>query len=226
MSMVTDAMIEQVQKEFGEVALEIVNKHEELTIVIKKDEIIPVLTSLKENYHFDQLIDLCGVDYSAFGHSEWKTESATSTGFSRGSDDISVSAAEIYGCRFAVVYHLQSININARIRVKAMVSEDDLIVPTTIDLWPSAEWNEREAFDLFGILFDGHPDLRRILTDYGFVGHPFRKDFPISGHVEMRYDENLKRVVYGPVEIEPRVNVARVIREDNRYATDNINEDK
>jgi NADH-quinone oxidoreductase subunit C len=212
-------MIEQIQNDFGGLALEIVNDREELTLVIKKKDAIDVLLSLNESYQFNQLIDICGVDYASYGQSDWKTDSATATGFSRGSmhqaDSFSVTQ---HGCRFGVSYHLLSLSLNARIRVRVMLKEDDLIVPTALNIWPSAEWAEREVFDMYGVLFDGHPDLRRVLTDYGFIGHPFRKDFPVSGHVEMRYDENLKRVVYGPVEIEPRINVARVIRKDNRYA--------
>ena len=217
--MSTEMMYEQIQKDFGDIALEVISEYNELTLVLQKKDIISVLTTLKETYQFEQLIDIFGVDYGAYRLSDWKTESATSTGFSRGamhqSDDFPYL---LHGCRYAVAYQLSSISLNTRLRVRAMIPEDDLIVSSAIDLWPSAEWAEREVFDLFGILFEGHPDLRRVLTDYGFIGHPFRKDFPVSGHVEMRYDENTKRVVYGPVEIEPRINVARVIRKDNRYA--------
>ena len=187
----------------------------ELTIVVKAVNLKQLCRILKQEFHFEQLMDLAGVDYSRYGMSEWKTDEATFSGFSRGAE--SLSNRFIPETRFAVVYHLLSLSKNVRLRVKTFVGADNPRVDSVIDIWPSANWYEREAFDLFGILFDGHPDLRRILTDYGFVGHPFRKDFPISGQVEMRYDENEKRIVYGPVEIEPRVNVPRVIRHDNRY---------
>jgi len=141
---------------------------------------------------FEQLIDLCGVDYSAYGDGRWE------------------------GPRFAVVNHLLSVSLNQRVRVRAFCPDDDFPeLPTVCDLWSAANWFEREAFDLYGIMFDGHTDLRRILTDYGFIGHPFRKDFPLSGHVEMRYDADRQRVVYEPVSIEPREITPRVIREDN-----------
>ncbi|MFT4193892.1 NADH-quinone oxidoreductase subunit C [Ottowia sp.] len=141
---------------------------------------------------FEQLIDLCGVDYSAYGDGRWE------------------------GARFAVVSHLLSVSLNQRVRVRAFCPDDDFPeLPTVCDLWSAANWFEREAFDLYGIMFDGHTDLRRILTDYGFIGHPFRKDFPLSGHVEMRYDADRQRVVYEPVSIEPREITPRVIREDN-----------
>ncbi len=217
--MVMKDMSDQIQKDFGEISLELIDKHGELTLVINKKDMIQVLSTLNESYQFNQLVDVCGVDYATYGQSDWKTESATATGFSRGSmHQLNDFPVKIHGCRFGVSYHLLSLSMNARLRVRVMLDENDLIVPTVLNIWPSAEWAEREVFDMFGVLFDGHPDLRRILTDYGFIGHPFRKDFPVSGHVEMRYDENLKRVVYGPVEIEPRINVARVIRKDNRYA--------
>jgi NADH-quinone oxidoreductase subunit C len=158
---------------------------------------------------------------------EWATESTTSTGFSRGVEP-NVGARLRFGDdpdhinkdrpRFAAVYHLLSISHNHRLRVRVYCDSDAVpVVPSVLDVWPSANWFEREAFDLFGIIFDGHPDLRRILTDYGFVGHPFRKDFPLIGHVEMKYDEKQKRVIYQPVSIEPRVLVPRVIRDDGRF---------
>jgi len=140
---------------------------------------------------FEQLIDLCGVDYSTYGDGAWERE------------------------RFAVVVHLLSVSLNQRLRLRVFAPDDQFpVLPTVTDIWSSANWYEREAFDLFGIVFEGHEDLRRILTDYGFIGHPFRKDFPLSGHVEMRYDAELRRVVYQPVTIEPREITPRVIRED------------
>ena len=171
------------------------------------------------DFRFEQLIDVCGVDYSAFGYSEWETEAASSTGFGRGADR-SGNLATDDPRRFASVYHLLSVAHNRRLRVRVHLDGVEPIVDSVVDLWSAANWFEREAFDLFGILYRGHPDLRRILTDYGFVGHPFRKDFPVSGHVEMRYDPESRRVVYEPVSIEPRVLVARVIRSDSRFGND------
>ena len=168
-------------------------------------------------FGFEQLIDVCGVDYSAYGQSEWATESASSTGFGRGVDRADFVAKEDDAQRFAVVYQLLSVQNNVRLRLKVYAPGNPPMVDSVIDVWSAANWFEREAFDLFGILFNGHPDLRRILTDYGFVGHPFRKDFPLTGHVEMHYDPERQRVVYGEVEIEPRVLVPRVIRSDSRY---------
>jgi len=171
---------------------------------------------------FRQLVDLCGIDYLDFGKADWETsETKTSTGFSRG---VQKRIYEEQGVgrdgRFAVVYHLLSHELNLRLRVRAMLTGDPPRVDSVVEVWPGANWYEREAFDLFGILFAGHPDLRRILTDYGFIGHPFRKDFPLIGEVEMRYDPDKGRVVYEPVSIEPRTLVPKVIRHDERYGHD------
>ena len=193
--------------------------YNELTVEIAKENLIKVMTRLKNVFKFEQLVDVSGVDYLCFGEDEWKTQSATSTGFSRGvvQGELLHKEPNKGKKRFAVVYHLLSLALNIRLRVKVFLEEYDLMLPSIVDIWPSANWNEREAFDMFGFIFIGHPDLRRILTDYGFVGHPFRKDFPQSGYVEMRYDETQKRVVYEPVEIDPRINTPKVIRQDNRY---------
>ena len=167
---------------------------------------------------FRQLVDLCGVDYLDYGRADWETsESATGHGFSRGVQSRTHAGTVHEGPRFAVVYHLLSHELNQRVRVRCAAHGEPPIVESVCDIWNSADWYEREAFDLFGILFDGHPDLRRILTDYGFIGHPFRKDFPLSGEVEMRYDPARRRVVYEPVSIEPRTLVPKVIRSDERY---------
>ncbi|WP_024301373.1 NADH-quinone oxidoreductase subunit C [Pseudogulbenkiania sp. MAI-1] len=166
---------------------------DELTIVCKAENIVDVATLLRDHAElsFEQLIDLCGLDYSTYKDQPWD------------------------GPRFAVVYHLLSLKHNWRIRLKTFAPEDDFpVVNSVVDVWNSANWFEREAFDFFGIVFDGHPDLRRILTDYGFVGHPFRKDFPLSGYVEMRYDPTQQRVIYQPVTIEPREITPRIIREE------------
>jgi NADH-quinone oxidoreductase subunit C len=165
---------------------------------------------------FEILIDVAGVDYLDYGTAEWKTESATNSGFSRGVNP--GSARPHGGARFAVAYQLLSITHNQRLRIRARCEDaEDPIIDSVVDIWPGANWFEREAFDLFGILFTGHPDLRRILTDYGFIGHPFRKDFPLIGNVEVRYDAYKQRVIYEPVTIEPRTLVPKVIRDDNRY---------
>lgn len=168
---------------------------------------------------FQMLMDLTAVDYLQFGLDEWQTVSATHSGFSRGRVARPSPHLPAGEARFAVVYQLLSITHNQRLRLRVPCdpSEDEPVVDSVIDVWASANWFEREAFDLFGILFRGHPDLRRILTDYGFIGHPFRKDFPLSGNVEVRYDADKKRVIYQPVTIEPRVLVPKVIRDDHRY---------
>ena len=200
----------------------------ELTIDINAADIPDIATSLKEEFNFDQLIDVCGVDYSHYGFNEWQTSAATATGFSRGFNVKTHGRGQsvkqlgqadqdaMHPSRYAVVYHLISITENQRIRVKAWCGDSEVpIVASVVDIWPAANWFEREAFDLLGIVFEGHPDLRRILTDYGFIGHPFRKDFPLSGNVEMRYDADKGRVVYEPVSIEPRVLVPRVVRKES-----------
>ncbi|NND44527.1 MAG: NADH-quinone oxidoreductase subunit C [Xanthomonadales bacterium] len=185
----------------------------------------------EEPFCFEQLTDLCGVDYLGFRQVEWETEDATFEGYSRGVEGLGPGRfdwqdrpeAEHVEHRFAVVVHLISLRHNRRLRLRTFAADEGFpIVPSLVEVWNSANWFEREAFDLFGIVFEGHPDLRRILTDYGFTGHPFRKDFPLIGNVTVRYDEDKGRVVYVPVEIEPRVLVPRVIREDSRYKTDDI----
>ncbi|MBS0557416.1 MAG: NADH-quinone oxidoreductase subunit C [Proteobacteria bacterium] len=176
-------------------------------------------------FRFEQLIDLCGVDYLGYGQVEWDTADVTSTGFSRG---VEGEAAGRFDWahrprtgaghkRFAAIVQLTSIAHNARVRLRCHAPDDALpVIPSLVPLWPAANWFEREAFDLFGIVFEGHPDLRRLLTDYGFVGHPFRKDFPLIGNVEVRFDEKLGRVIYEPVtSVVPRVTVPRVLRDDS-----------
>jgi NADH-quinone oxidoreductase subunit C len=166
----------------------------EVTVTVDATQYLAVMQTLRDapESRFEQLIDLCGLDYSTYGDGRWE------------------------GDRFAVVVHLLSVSLNQRVRVRVFCPEDHFpVVDSVSELWSSANWYEREAFDLYGIIFEGHNDLRRILTDYGFIGHPFRKDFPLSGHVEMRYDAERQRVVYEPVTIEPREITPRVIREDN-----------
>lgn len=188
-----------------------------LTLTIKPEYIVVVCQALRDEFQFEQLTDLAGVDYSAYGQHDWETHAATSKGFSRGVANEYPPLKTDAANRFAVVYHVLSYAQNCRLCLKTFLNTEMPRVASVVDVWPVADWYEREAFDLLGIVFDGHPDLRRILTDYGFVGHPFRKDFPLSGEVEMRYDEHKQRVVYEPVDIKPRVLVPRVIRDDDRY---------
>ena len=190
----------------------------ELTIELgDAGQLIEVCESLRDDFGFEMLIDLAGVDYLGYGVPEWQTEAASTTGFGRARSSQASTADQRQ--RFAVVYHFLSIRHNRRARLRVYCPDEDApIVDSVIAVWPSANWYEREAFDLFGIMFDGHPDLRRILTDYGFIGHPFRKDFPLIGNVEVRYDPDKGRVVYQPVSIEPRTLVPKVIRDDNRYS--------
>lgn len=179
----------------------------ELTLTARAGDLKEVLSRLRNEpeLRFELLIDLCGVDYSAYG-------SDVSEGGAYLKSD---SAPEVFPLRFGVVYHLLSVTHNMRLRVRAFAEDDKMpVVESAIEIWPSANWYEREAFDLYGIMFTGHPDLRRILTDYGFVGNPFRKDFPLSGNVEMRYDPEQRRVVYEPVTIEPREITPRIVREE------------
>jgi NADH-quinone oxidoreductase subunit C len=183
-----------------------------VTAVVAADRLVATMRSLRDlpEFRFETLIDICGVDYSAYG--------ATARGLAYSSSDATPAEPpeRLHGGRFAAVYHLLSITHNHRLRVRAFAPDDDFpVLPSVIDVWPSANWYEREAFDFYGVMFTGHPDLRRILTDYGFVGHPFRKDFPLSGNVEMRYDPEQGRVIYQPVTIEPREVVPRIIREDS-----------
>ncbi len=184
----------------------------ELTAVVRVADLVETMRSLRDRpeLSFETLIDLCGVDYSDYGGEE-------SGILYTGSDATSPEpAARTHPGRFAAVYHLLSLTHNTRLRVRTFAADDDFpVLPSVIDVWPGANWYEREAFDFYGIMFAGHPDLRRILTDYGFVGHPFRKDFPLSGHVEMRYDPEQGRVIYQPVTIEPREVTPRIIREEN-----------
>ncbi|MCB1749677.1 MAG: NADH-quinone oxidoreductase subunit C [Gammaproteobacteria bacterium] len=189
----------------------------ELTVEVAPGDLLAVMSRLKDDtaFGFTQLSDLSGVDYLSYGEADWQTQRATAAGFSRGVARGSVHMAAGDGRRFAVVYQLLSVPHNQRLRVKVYTDGQPPRVDSVTGIWPVADWYEREAFDLFGILFDGHPDLRRILTDYGFIGHPFRKDFPLEGHVEVRYDPEKGRVVNQPVSIEPRTLVPRVIREED-----------
>jgi NADH-quinone oxidoreductase subunit C len=204
---------------------------DELCYEVAPAQLLAVATTLRDDpaLRFEMLVDLAGVDYLEYGRSEWKTSTATRSGFSRGaarSDAPPGSGASSQGdaplgghrARFAVVYQLLSVTHNERLRLRVYCEDaEDPLVDSVTGVWSSANWFEREAFDLYGILFRGHVDLRRLLTDYGFIGHPFRKDFPLSGNVEVRYDAKQGRVVYEPVSIEPRVLVPKTIRDDHRY---------
>lgn len=194
----------------------------EITAIVKPDDVLDICKVLKfdKSLAFNQLIDLCAVDYSQFGMGEWDTNDSTSSGYSRAKSHLNTRIR--VDNRFAVVYHLQSLNHNWRLRLKCFLPNDDEKITSICEVWPSANWYEREAFDLFGVFFEGHPDLRRILTDYGFVGHPFRKDFPLVGHVEMRYDAEQGRCVYDKVEINNRVVIPKVIRNKDHIPQDDI----
>ena len=189
-----EALANLIAEALGEKARSVTTDRGEVTVVVGASEYLDAMATLKESTacRFEQLMDLCGVDYSAYGDGRWD------------------------GPRYGVVSHLLSISLNHRVRVRALCPDDDFpVMPSVTGIWNSANWFEREAFDLYGIVFEGHTDLRRILTDYGFIGHPFRKDFPLSGNVEMRYDPERRRVIYQPVTIEPREVTPRVIREEN-----------
>ena len=223
-------LIDAVQRIVGERIAQVQSQHGEVLVTVSAEHWVEVAMQLRDHPElaFAQLIDLCGVDYLGYGDEEWETAEATSSGFSRGFSGgdgpgrfvwQNRPEAEVFPNRFAVVVQLLSLRHNRRLSLRCYPPSDDFpLMPSLIEVWNSVNWYEREAFDLFGIVFEGHPDLRRILTDYGFIGHPFRKDFPLIGKTTVHYDEEKGRVVYGPVEIEPRVLVPRVIRDDSRYA--------
>ena len=189
-----EVLRDNISNALGELAQHVDLARGEVTLTVSPAQYHDAMRRLRDaaDCRFEQLIDLCGVDYSTYGDGVWD------------------------GARFAVVLHLLSVSLNQRVRVRVFCADDEFPVIASVEsVWAAANWFEREAFDLYGIVFEGHTDLRRILTDYGFIGHPFRKDFPLSGHVEMRYDAERQRVIYEPVSIEPREVVPRVIREDN-----------
>ena len=195
----------------------------EISIDVQPDRITEACLVLRDEaeFSFKQLSDVCGVDYSAYGKADWETKETTTTGFSRGvCKDVFQKQDPGETHELAVVYHLLSLKHNRRLRIRCMLKNHPPMIRSVVNIWASANWYEREAFDLYGILFEGHPDLRRILSDYGFIGHPFRKDFPLVGNVEMRYDPEKQRVIYQPVTITNRVLVPKVIREDNRSYVD------
>ena len=190
----TEILAARVNELLGERVVSVVDALGEVTVTLKAEGLVDSMLVLRDapDLMFEQVIDVCGLDYKTYGDGRWD------------------------GARYAVVYHLLSVSKNRRLRVRVFAPDDDMpMVDTVVGVWSAANWFEREAFDLFGIIFNGHPDLRRILTDYGFIGHPFRKDFPISGHVEMRYDPDQRRVIYQPVTIDPREITPRIVREEN-----------
>ena len=228
---ISTSLPDRLKARFGERVLSVFDGtelHGGATLDVAAVDWLEVTRALRDEpeFRFEQLIDLCGVDYLGFGDDEWDTSNVSSEGFSRGVEGLGAGrfnweerpTGKGPDKRFAVVVHLLSVANNRRLRLRCFAADNNLpIVPSLVSLYPVADWFEREAFDLYGIVFEGHPDLRRILTDYGFVGHPFRKDFPLIGNVEVRYDPEKQRVVYEPVSIEPRVLVPRVIREDSRW---------
>ncbi|GJL81898.1 MAG: NADH-quinone oxidoreductase subunit C [marine bacterium B5-7] len=194
----SEQLAERVKACCGDSITSLTIAHGEVTIEVDPADVVAVLTELRDDTQtrFEELIDLCGVDYTTYGIESSAEDELQSMG----------------PPHLAVVYHLLSLTHNHRLRVRVLLDPEHPLLASIVDVWPCADWFEREAFDLYGMIFQGHPDLRRLLTDYGFIGHPFRKDFPISGHVEMRYDDERKRVVYEPVSIPPRVLVPKVIR--------------
>ena len=227
----TVSLAQRLQERFGAQVQSCIERFGETTIEVAPSDLLALARALRDEdvFDFEELIDVCGVDYLGHGQSEWENSGqVTGTGYSRGVEGSSGPGRFDWDGRprevdmprrFAAVLHVLSLRHNRRLRVRVFCPDQGLpVVPSVTAIWPAANWFEREAFDLFGIVFEGHPDLRRILTDYGFVGHAFRKDFPLIGNVEVRYDPEQRRVIYQPVSIEPRVLVPRVVREDARYA--------
>ena len=216
-----ESLAARLTEHFGARLVRLPSCADELGFEVAPVDLIAVGGELRDNpaFAFEVLADLSGIDYLAYGREEWETERASGTGFGRGVRPEWDTSAAPTPRRFAISYQLLSITHNQRLRLRAYCETGEPpVIPSVVEVWPGANWFEREVFDLFGVLFRNHPDLRRILTDYGFIGHPFRKDFPLSGHVEVRYDAEKRRVVYQPVSIEPRTLVPRVIRvDDHRY---------
>ena len=219
---------DRLRERFAAQILRVIDSVDALTVEVKAEHWLEVARALRDEaeFRFEQAVDLCGVDYLGFGDAEWDTSDVSGEGFSRGVEGFGPGRfkwserpeSAHKDNRYAVVVNLMSLAHNRRLRLRCFAADEALpVVPSLISVWRGLNWFEREAFDLFGILFAGHPDLRRILTDYGFVGHPFRKDFPLIGNVEVRYDPEQRRVIYEPVSIEPRTLVPKVIRHDSRY---------
>lgn len=219
-----EALSQVLKQKFSDQLETITIQNLEITLEVKSRDLLEVANVLKEDptLKFEMLMDICGVDYLEYGVSSWVTHKATLEGFSRGVEvqnplEIEDQPAKKNRSRFAVVYHLLSVTHNHRLRLRTYAEGEPPRVPSVIAIWNSANWYEREAFDLFGIYFENHPDLRRLLTDYGFIGHPFRKDFPLIGTVEVHYSAAEQRVVYAPVSIQPRTLVPKTISKDSRY---------
>lgn len=223
------AFIDRLRARFTDGLVSVAEPRGEVGLDVEPGQWLATALALRDEFGFEQLTDVSGVDYLSYGSDEWNTD-PSSEGFSRGVEgkgpgrfvwgESTNGAADAPERRFAAVAHLLSLQHNRRLRLRTFAADDGMpVVASLTSVWAGANWFEREAFDLFGIVFEGHPDLRRILTDYGFIGHPFRKDFPLIGNVEVRYDAEKKRVIYEPVSIEPRVLVPRVIRDDSRYQT-------
>lgn len=229
MSQDSQSLAARLRERFPNAGVTVTGVRDEVTLELAADQWLDSARVLRDDFGFEQLTDLAGIDYLGWGADEWDTN-ASSEGFSRGVEgngpgrfrwgQVPSGAAAVPQRRFAAVVHLISYQHNQRLRLRAFAADDSLpSLDSLTGIWAGANWFEREAFDLYGIVFRGHPDLRRLLTDYGFIGHPFRKDFPLIGNVEVRYDAEKQRVVYEPVSIEPRVLVPRVIRDDSRYET-------
>ncbi len=215
-------LLQKLNERFSNVIQEMSIALDEISVDISADKLSEVCLALRDegNFKFELLVDICVVDYSDYGISEWTTERASLSGFERGVDESDEQRPiPWHKPRFAVVYHFLSLVHNQRLRLRIFASGEPPQVPSLITLWPAANWYEREAFDLYGVFFVGHPDLRRLLTDYGFVGHPFRKDFPLTGHVEVRYDADQARVIYQPVTVTPRTLVPKTIRKTTHENT-------
>jgi NADH-quinone oxidoreductase subunit C len=228
MSEAATSFADRLRERFAGQLLRVIDAVDVPTMEVKLEHWLEVARALRDEaeFRFEQAVDLCGVDYLGFGDGEWDTSDVSAEGFSRGVEGFGPGRfrwserpeSAHKQNRYAVVVNLLSLAHNRRLRIRCFAADEHLpVVPSLIGTWRGVNWFEREAFDLFGILFEGHPDLRRILTDYGFVGHPFRKDFPLIGNVEVRYDAEKQRVVYEPVSIDPRVGVPRVVRDDARY---------
>ena len=229
--MTASAFAQLLEGKLGQKIVTLIEARGETTIEVLPENWLDVARTLRDDpeFRFEQAVDVCGVDYLSYGEVEWDTTDVSAEGFSRGVEGEGPGRFEWSDRphpphlprRFAVVVHFLSVAHNRRLRMRGFCADDEVpSIPSIVSLWPGVDWFEREAFDLYGIVFEGHPDLRRILTDYGFVGHPFRKDFPLIGNVEVRYDPEARRVVYEPVtSVTPRVTVARVVREDSRWKT-------
>lgn len=223
---ISQQIVQKISKDFVNVNLsyEFTDALNNKIELFNKEYLLALLQYLKYEINCAQLIDVCGVDYLHYGVTEWATESATVQGFSRAIQKTDLDLKQTKQYRFAVVYNLMSLVNNYRIRVKCFLTEEQLTIPSVVNMWPSADWYEREIFDLFGIYFSEHPNLKRLLTDYDFKGHPFRKDFPLGGDLEVRFDGKLQKVIYEPSSIETKVSVPKVIRKESPKKTKDISE--